>query len=226
MNIDSSNKSIRITRVPGPILQLFADALTKFVCYGNPYESSYFDYGKRVILEVKDSSRFFYDERKYSSIESWENTNYYGYETIAPIDQQERLYDYMLSDLNRFFNVNARIEKRIMKCLCIVRTSKEDKLKWNRTNSFIQYTDSNGVYHLIGGNINVFRNTLAEQNKDKPFVIVNCTNYKEPIELHINSHLTDLESLRKELREKYDLDLIEAEQKAEVMILTENNYYK
>ena len=67
---------------------------------------------KRVILEVKDSSRFFYDKTKYSSVEAWENSNYAGNKMVMPIETKKGICtDYMLNDLNRFFNINGRIER-------------------------------------------------------------------------------------------------------------------
>ncbi|QHS55902.1 TlpA family protein disulfide reductase [Mucilaginibacter sp. 14171R-50] len=89
------------------------------ICWGN--------YG-RIILEIKDSLKYMqprfapesYQRSKYyNSINSsdWAQDNSYCYELQMPEPRMDTiLYQYMISDLNRYLNLNGRFEKRNMQC--------------------------------------------------------------------------------------------------------------
>lgn len=226
-NVDSAAGSFRVTRPTVPILMLYADVLSKGAGYANPYDDAYFDYGKRVVLEIKDSSRYFYDSSM--RYDKWFEKNCYGYEMVIPVKQKDSSYAYMLNDLNRYFCVYARVERRKMRCLAIVRTSNNEKFKFLGTSTYQgprHWPDSNNVFHFRSTSFKVFRKKLCDYNKSHPLPIVDDTRYGGLIQMDLQSPLNDIESLRRELRKKYDLDIIERVQLVEVMILTENGYKK
>lgn len=225
--VDSTVGSFRVTRATLPILMLYADVLSKGAGYENPYDDAYFDYGKRIILEIRDSSRYFYD----SSIryDKWFERNCYAYEMVIPIEQKNNRYAYMLNDLNRYFCINARVEKRRMKCLSIVRISNNQKFKYLGSSDYQgprHWPDSNNVFHFRSTSFKVFRKKLSDFNKNHPLPIIDDTGYAGLIQMDIQSPLNDIAALRRELRKKYDLDIVERVQLVEVMILTENGYRK
>lgn len=224
--IDSINKTMRVSRGNYSILEFYGDALTQFRS-GNPFESYYFDFGKRVILNVKDSDRYFFKSNSKMSSEEWNQKYRYSYETILPLKNDTVAYQTYLTDLNKFFGIDGRIVKRKMRCLAIIRTSKKDKLKF-RGGKYLQagYTDPNGMFHLYGLGLMAFRNQLSKVNRDKPYVFVDDTGYKGMVRLEIKSSLDDLAALKNELRKKYDLDLVETDQYVDVMILTESRNSK
>ena len=78
----------------------------------------------RLVFEVKDSTRFFTPNqapesfsKRYSSYNQWRQEHTYCYELDLPRKvPTERFSEYMINDLNRYFNVHARFEKRLMDC--------------------------------------------------------------------------------------------------------------
>lgn len=228
-DIDTSKQIFRITRPASPILNLYADALSQSACVGNPFEEAYFDFGKRVILKINDSSRYFYDSS--TSYEDWEAANTFVYEAVFPLCERNKAYDYMLTDLDRFFEITGKIEKRKMKCLVLECDGPSQKFAYQfayRGDSTIKgarrYFDSFGVFHIKGTVFDSFRETLAEYNRDNPLPVINNTGFSGWIDLTISSPLNNIPMLQKELREKYNLILTEKETDADVMILRENNY--
>lgn len=223
--VDTLNNTVRITRT-GSILKLYADALSHFRSIGDPLENVLFEFGKRVILEVADSTRFLWKEGKHKQTKTtWQYNHWFQYELVLPIVQEEQAYQYYLSDLNKFFKLKGRMEKRVLKCMALVRTSDKDKIRYPsdslNLNKARTYTDSTGVYHLDGSSLEIFRRAVATANRDKPFVVVDNTGYEGPALLEVHSSLSDIPRLRKELRKKYDLDLIPTEQEVDVMVITE-----
>ncbi len=73
---------------------------------------------KRIILEVKDSSRFFYN-KSYGYKEEWKQRNRFRLQSIFHDNSMP-----MRSVLNNFFKLNGRIEKRQQQCL-VLRASNE-----------------------------------------------------------------------------------------------------
>lgn len=229
VNINTVNQTVRMTRGFHSMLALYSDALSEFSAYDDPYKHPYFDFGKRVVLEINDSNRYFFNLQKGISLEEWRGANFYAYEIVLPLAEKHRAYEYMLSDLNRFFQINGRIEKRKMKCLALVRTSMVDKIKYSGTRDLSLgrfYFDSSGAFHLFATRMNSFRDKLSEYNQDKRYAFTDHTNYHGLIELDIESSLNDIVSLKKELLLKYDLDLIETEEEISVMVLTERSFNK
>lgn len=219
---DSLKNTVRLSRPPLSLLMLLSDALTKHKVFNDPYQDAAFDYGKRVIMEVQDSNRYFYNRLKYKSIEDWKSTNHFGYEGVFPLSEKVFIYDFMLADLCRFFQIDVTLTKKKVKCLALVRTSDTDKIKYKggyvRGNPQI-FTDTLGVVHLLSTRLNMLRNWLSAANRDKAFIFVDHTNYTKNVGLEIHSPLDDIEALRKELNSKYDLDLIETETEVEFMVI-------
>lgn len=224
-DIDTSKQIFRITRPASPILNLYADALSQSACFDNPFEDPYFDYGKRIILKINDSSRYFYDPS--TSYEDWEAANTFVYEAVFPLSERNKAYDYMLTDLDRFFEITGKIEKRKMKCLVLESDGPSQKFAY-RGDSTIKgarrYFDSVGIFHIKGTVFDSFRETLAEYNRDNPLPVINNTGFSGWIDLSISSPLNNIPLLRKELKEKYNLTITEKETDADVMILRENDY--
>ena len=224
-DIDTSKQIFRITIPASPILNLFADALSHSACLNNPFEDPYFDYGKRIILKINDSSRYFYDSS--APYEDWEAANTFVYEEVFPLSERNKQYDYMLADLDRFFEISGKIEKRKMKCLVLECVGPSQKFAY-RGDSTIKgprrYFDSIGIFHIKGTVFDSFRETLAEYNRDNSLPVINNTGFSGWIDLTISSPLNNIPMLRKELREKYNLTITEKDFDADVMILRENDY--
>lgn len=222
VHVDSLRHTVRITRGAVPLLALLTDALCKRYVYGNPFETDRFDFGKRVILEVKDSSRLFHLASSGLSPEDWKYAYHFGYEGVFPLRDKERIFEFMLADICRLFRLEAHIEKRPTKCLALVRTSQVDKVSYRGGKDYrirTTYLDTNGVLHLEKTKMISLRKQLSLATKDQPVFIIDQTNYAGDIDMVLHSRLDDLAAVKKELRTVYDLDLVETETVLDYIII-------
>lgn len=224
--IDSAAQTLRITRPNMSILQLFGNALLDGVG-GSPFEEADFDFGKRVVLNVADSSKYFYPYKSGRTKGEWESENLYNYEAVLPLGQVNEAFLIMLKDLENYFQLSCKIEQRKMNCLALVRTSQEDKIKSKEGRSrsiFDQRRDTTKV-QMFGQTTKWLVQVISSANRQIPFVFVDETGYKNRIDIEIDKKaLSDIPMLKKLLRSKYDLDLIEMENTVDVLVLQEQQF--
>lgn len=193
----------------------------------------------RTILEVKDSIKYISLEGKAEIKKNWREKYSYNYQLLIPKEKKASKYEIMKQDLSRYFNLEASIEKRLVKCLVLVRTSDIDKLKTKggpRKDNFIQ-TD---IYLRSGVNendtIKLIQNRsfeifyqrmmgLIEINLSIP--LIDSTSYVGNIDIEMKPEAIDsldITKLRAGLR-KYDLDIIEKECLLPVLVISEKNQF-
>lgn len=164
----------------------------------------------RLILEVKDRSKYIYDPKE-GSLTDWEREHQFCYELVSAksMTEKERL-EYVYSDLNHLLGVNARWEKKRVKCLVLIRTKEITNLdSLNRTRKGTKITmDFIPVYFL-------------DQTEKYPPAI-DETGFKGNV---IIQPIETVEDLKKQLQ-IYGCDIIEAEREIDVMVITENDYKK
>lgn len=166
---------------------------------------------KRMSIEVQENELLTWilkDENSY------ENFNLYNYELIVPENEADSLYYYMLSDLNRYSHYTASIEKRMIDCLVLVRTSRVDKIK--SKGGKIENTFPKSPSILTNRPLSAM---LVRLNGNTPFKqpIIDETGYDGNVDIKISA-IEDLESLRKELS-RYDLDLIPAKRNLNMFVI-------
>lgn len=145
---------------------------------------------------------------------TFEHYNLYNYELIVPEYKADSLYYYMLEDLNRYSDYIGSIEKSIVDCLVLVRTSTKDKIKTKGGKTKNTFPSSPSI--LSNCPIGYMINRL---NGDTPIKlpIIDETGYTDNIDIEI-SGFTDLANLKKELN-KYDLDLLTEKRNLNMFIL-------
>lgn len=219
--IDSINRTVSIERV-GTILTFYGDIFSSYKA-GDPYKSAFYDFGKRVALDIKDSSRFFFEGNlETEEYDAWRSNNQYQYETVLPLMTEKEAYRHYLEDMNTFFGVEAKYEDREMKCLRLVRTSSEEKFKSIVTTlERSGGTTKDGTYFMKNGSLLGFVGILSEKNKNKPYLFMDSTGYKGRVDIEIKSSLSNLNAVKKELNKKYDLDLVEANQIVPVLVISD-----
>ena len=224
INKDASNRTIRISRVNQSIPQLFSHAATGGLV-SDPYKQPKFDFGKRVILHVKDSSRYFYRVIEGMSLEDWRKRNCFTYELVIYPKQRNELYKKMLSDLQEFFNITCRIEKRKMKCLALVRTSDNDRIhSYKKPLDVFDARKDTSQIQIYNGFISSMVNCLSEVNANTTYVFFDKTGYKERVDIEFKKDLLiDFAGLRRLLNKKYDLDLIDSVEELDVLVISEND---
>lgn len=168
---------------------------------------------KRVIRELKNPLLF--DNPKKAD-GSFEGSHLYSYDFIVPVKQADQLYELMLAHLNQVSGYEARIEKRAVPYLALVRTSANDRLatkggaaefslKYKKT--MIRNTNLYWVANVLNGFPEI---TLP---------IVDETGYTRKIDLDMGD-ISTLSQLRKELS-RYDLDLMETKGSIDMLIIRE-----
>jgi len=219
--VDSVNKTVSIKRV-GTILDFYGDIFSSYRA-GDPYKSPFYDFGKRIVLDVKDSSRLFFkgniETEEYEVLRS---NNKYHYETVLPLMTEKEAYRHYLEDMNAFFGLQAKYEEREMKSLVLVRTSSSEKFKsaahiLERSGGITK----DGTYFMKNGSLLGLVRELSENNKDKPYIFIDSTEYKGRADIEIKSPLSNLKAVRRELIEKYVLDLVEKNQLVSVLVISD-----
>jgi hypothetical protein len=219
--VDTASKTIRISRFNMSILDLFGNALDGGMG-GNPLESSRFDFGKRVVLDVRDRNRYFYNPALGMTKGEWQAKNCYTYEAVLPLEQGEKIFTAMASDLERFFNVSCRIEKRMMKCFALVHLPGQGNFSQVSSRT-IEYPKDTAYLQWHGMWTKWLVDNIARANRNTPFVFCDRTGMETRVDIRIKkSILSDIPRLKQELKRQCNLDLIETEQELEVLILKEN----
>ncbi|SMP20242.1 Thiol-disulfide isomerase or thioredoxin [Chryseobacterium profundimaris] len=222
--IDSANMTVCIKRT-GSILTFYGDIFSHYRAAGNPYDSPYYNYGKTVVLNVKDSTRLFFKGNTNSEeYDNWKLRNLYEYETVLPLMSEKKAYDHYLEDMNKFFGLEAKYEDREMKALVLVRTSNNEKFK-SKASSFERSggITKEGTSFIRNGSLLSIVGMLSENNKNKPYLFIDNTGYKGRVDIEIKSSLKDIEKVRRELNTKYDLDLVERNQMVPVLVISDKN---
>jgi len=187
----------------------------------------------RTIFETGDSA-IYHRPRDRNQYDLWLRTHAYNYQLYLPKSRKENKFLVLQEDLRRSFNLIAKIEKRSVRCLLLVRTSRQDKLKSNggqAANKFYKsglkssYVDSiRYVRNVPFGDFLTRFSIYSESNFLLPFV--NTTGYTGNIDLTMPGKLVDdanLTDVRKELQ-KYDLDLVEGDYLIDVLVLNKAGY--
>jgi len=168
----------------------------------------------RLILEVKDKSKYIYD-RKYGIRSDWEREHQFCYELVSaiPIEDKKR-FQYIHNDLSHILDVHARIETRRVKCLVMVKTKDINNLdSLNKA----RFTEVKGQKIAMSA-IPVF---FLDQTGLYPPAL-DETGFKGSVVINNFQNIKDL-GMQLQV---YGCDIIEAERDIEVMVITENGYMK
>lgn len=160
----------KFTAINSTLLSLLLSAIEKWNRI-TPYEN-------RLIIDVKDSSRFF----KNDYYENWWAKYSYCYEKIAPIDLPDSIFAAeMIQDFQKYFGVFANIKyvKRKCKLLRSVRFNltkdEENKIKMKSSYSY----SINELLNDLNSNSNAFPFLLDSRVKQsfKRDVYMNAVNW-------------------------------------------------
>jgi thiol-disulfide isomerase/thioredoxin len=169
---------------------------------------------KRIILEVKDSSRILFD-KKYDRDE-WNKDNLYSFELIVPVSENKSLYSYALNDLNRYSNYHGSLEKRITKCLVLKCTnspaeSYSKRVDKNGSGNNNQRHFKNVPVNFLVAFLNGLRNIIT-------LPLIDGTNYTGKIDITLSPETENLNKLKAELK-RYGYDLVEENRELEMLVI-------
>ncbi|RAJ35451.1 hypothetical protein [Pedobacter cryoconitis] len=203
-----SNFNSSIDTVTGlQLVTMYNSSIADILTYGMVRHNN-------IVLEVDDPSKYLY-EPKYGDKESWIRKNTFCYELGLPIGVikgRTTLDEYLANA----FGVKFGTEKRMVKVLILVRTSKVDKLK--SAGKGEEKYDLKGYFN----NTSLDRLSLPIAEAGLP-PMINETGYNNTVDLDLKiDSWSNLLDLRKELH-RYDLDLIDGMRELEMFVIKKNN---
>jgi thiol-disulfide isomerase/thioredoxin len=199
-----------------PLLKL-CELILNYPIYANP---------KKIIFEVKDTSRYLFDpDKDYKS--DWKNKNTYCYSLTLPLGiSQEKTADIIKSDLSRWLNIlfdlTVKKESRKIKCLALIRINNDDKLittKGGKSDNNLDNNDS--VKSLTNYSFSALSDFLQAYNKIPIVFDETGIPYDKNVDLELKlGSFQNISTLRKELQ-RYGLDLVTVEREMEMCVISE-----
>lgn len=200
------------------------------------YLKAYGEYGKhnftvpsQIVLQLGDNTPYIFPVDE-NDIDQWKQQYSYSYQLKLPATKKDLRYKYMQQDLERYFGLKARIEKRKLPCMVLVKKGSLDKLKTKHAktmSTLIGRKYENDSLRLVQNypfkNFSENLKGLVEYNKKIPFIDKTACTFNIDLELRSSAvNPFNLQQLRKDLH-PYNLDLIYSEAWVEVLVLTKNN---
>jgi thiol-disulfide isomerase/thioredoxin len=204
--LDSINQRERFYIINFPILNLYLKT------FGQSFEFP----TSRMILEVKNLDRFVYDPNK-DYLDVWKQNNTYCYEALFPLNLSiEKKREKIRTDLNILLRLNARMEKRRLLCLILVRTDSSNRLL-KASNTFQSKYEKQFTI-TISGFIYKLNHTRYR------YPVLDETGIMSDMYMQLNEDdFSDIFKLKKAIK-KYGLDLKEEEREVEMFVLTEDDF--
>ncbi len=211
-----NNAGKKITARNLGMLQLFR------IAYGG--NGSYYGWNK-IVVETKDSSNL-RSKLSGNEYENWKRSgNAYCYEVVTPASLSDKALDIMQRDLKGFFpQYTVQVEKRLVKCLLLKRTSNINKISTSGSSRLLEFSGM-GI-NMRNSNLDVMimrLNVLYMQNS--PYPIVNGTGYYGNVDISIDCNLSKIEEVNRELA-KYDLHFFVEDFETDILVVKDAPSYQ
>lgn len=219
--VDSILKEVRITKINHTILDFYLDIFSRGRATEG-YNSSFFDYGKRIVVQTADSARFFRTKSALGNKE-WASLNKFSYESRMPFQDNSSLYGSYQRHIDDFFQISSRLVKQKMPSIVLELVGDSTKFLFNGDAKKIKYLfkkDNKGL-DLKGAYMKNLTALLTKENLNKPYLFVDETGISGRVQMRIESPLDDLEALTKELRLKYNIRAKKRNRILDVLVLTD-----
>jgi thiol-disulfide isomerase/thioredoxin len=186
----------------------------------NLYLKAYSEYDKfkfnknySFIFDVKNRYRY-ENPSNLDSLDYWLNENAFNYELMLPVEKAGIAYTVFQQDLNRYFDLDARIEKRMVKSIILVRANESKRCEFQ--------SSGDSVLHLNNVTFDRFIRELTVKI-EQYFPFFDETGYKNKVTCSIRySSLSPLNvaALKMDLlRAGFDIKL--EERKVAVLVIRE-----
>jgi thiol-disulfide isomerase/thioredoxin len=175
--------------------------------------------GNKVLLEVKDQSRFI---NPHASFQAWTG-GVFSYEILAPQWATEnQLRSILWQDLDRYLFLHSRYEMRTIECWSLVRTGKDNFTSKGGPSLAQWYSKEYPCNTLQNLPLSRLLDVLNLQLMGEPIkpVIIDETGYAGLVDINLSCPLDDLPALKKELLQ-YGLDLILTKKKLKLFVISE-----
>jgi hypothetical protein len=165
----------------------------------------------RIVLEVKDVKNF-----KIADTDSAGYHHQYCYEMVVPGATDSALFSDMQIDLNRYFNISIRREKRKMKCLIVSgRVSlKKEYVAGKKSCEIDHHTPEKYIYNYSPAGVVKLLNLYSR------IPIIDETNTTSKICIDLPHDINDTNRLKAAFG-KAGLRLKEEERELEVIVITD-----
>jgi hypothetical protein len=175
---------------------------------------------RRWVLEGKSASALV-EPKEQNKKSQWRNAHMFTYQLKPPADKRKDALLFMQQDLNRFFGVNARIEKREMPCLALVKLptwrtepilQKDTVCGYNEGRLVVRNCSTKRLVYLLN-------DATANMMNIPVFLDETFTDAAINIELNINPLVNgDIEDLAKQLR-NFGLALVPKQEMIDVFVI-------
>lgn len=176
----------------------------------------------RLIVETKDSTKFFPLRSSYTS---WARQKSYCYAFKQTPCTTETVYARMKFNLDQFFHLSSRVEKRRVLCWVLKQTGNADKIK---TRGGPEKYESGGSLFLMQ-NMDIqnlffeLKNVISVHDANS--ICLDETRYKGKIDIRLpwNRELANisLSGLRRSLQ-NYGLDLVREFREIDMLVIRDN----
>jgi thiol-disulfide isomerase/thioredoxin len=190
---------------------------------GNKYN---FESSNTVVFHLKDKWKFIHPKNE-DQLGEWYKSNAYYYELLVPPAKAAELYKIMQKDLLRYFDIDARVEKRKIKCLLLISNGSLDKLKTKGGKPALNF------YRMSDDSVRYFKNQPFEQIKSwlvrmgfgLSTPVINLVKFTGNVDFEIKTTILreepfNLSSLRAVLQQ-YGLDLVEKYYLTDVLVISD-----
>jgi thiol-disulfide isomerase/thioredoxin len=221
----NDGKSVHLFIPNSSVLKLYQVAWREYDKYD-------FSAPAQLVLDVKDSYPYS-NPADVEAITEWKMKHTYSYELLIPVGKRAERYKLMQQDLQRFFGLTAGIEKRKIKVIALIRTTTANKLKTKGglpkdelQLSSLRRPLQDSLREFINKPFGIFKEKISgwiRFHRQLPFF--DRTGYAGSIDIIIREESMDPfneKELRKDLQQ-YGLDLIEAEELLDVLVIKEES---
>ena len=169
---------------------------------------------KRLIIDTRSPLLSYRDHRILEGSIGYDQ--YFSLELIVPENKADSLYTYMLQDLNRNLDFSLRIEKKLVDCFTLVRTSNNDKIRTTGGNPMLIVSESQLDFTMKNTSM---ENLISNLNELIPtnLPVIDETGYTNKMDMEV-SGLNSINDFRKSLK-KYDLDLIKSQRELLMFVI-------
>jgi thiol-disulfide isomerase/thioredoxin len=170
----------------------------------------------RILLEVRNPAIFRYLADSID-MEKWQEENTYCYELICPPTNSKTLKSLMGEDLNRYFSVKAKFEKRALNCWIITRQNNLANWYSKGEEPDIRSDKSGNFIEIVNQSIASIASFL---NRKSSTPIIDESNCFSNLDIKLSNNISDQSILAREL-EKQGLQMTSAIRSVDVFIITD-----
>jgi thiol-disulfide isomerase/thioredoxin len=155
-----------------------------------------FSYDNRLFLEIKNTYPYVLPKQD-SLLDKWSEMYSYAYDLQVPAEKATDLFKFMQQDMQRFFKLNAHIEKRKINCL-VVRLKKELKTVADGP-SVVKITDSLWTFRNVNLKDFLWRMQMLYKSNHPAEPFIDLTNYSGKIDINLATGNGDWSYIASEL---------------------------